>query len=126
VDLQGERGTMRAVIRSIESSDVDVDTYRPRDPLDDGRWIRLIVGPDDGPGDESFDVLVCTPRWLTREVERDGSRIVRHTLLMPVFDLREAMRHLRTEVSRLAGRDWQELARGLAQVGHWEFQDYRE
>lgn len=63
---------MRAVLRSAHSADVDLATYVPADPADDGVWVRLIVGPAGGPGEESFDVLVCTPLWLRRVVRVQG------------------------------------------------------
>lgn len=69
---------MKAIIRDIYSSDLDVGTYRPVDPFDDGQWIRLLIGPDGGLGEESFDVLVCTTRWIARKIDRDGTQLVRH------------------------------------------------
>lgn len=68
---------MKAVIKSIYSSDLDTGTYQPVDPFDDGQWIRLLIGPDAGLGEEAFDVLVCTTRWLAREVDRDGMQLGR-------------------------------------------------
>lgn len=115
---------MKATIKSIYSTDVDVDTYRPVDPLDDGQWVRLLIGPDDGLGEESFDVLVCTPRWLAREIERDGMQVVRHTLVMERFDLGRAVERLRHEVTRAPGATWQQLLLSLVQIGRWEFDGY--
>ncbi|WP_315074031.1 Imm8 family immunity protein [uncultured Microbacterium sp.] len=73
---------MKAIIKGIYSSDLDVETYLPVDPFDDGQWIRLLIGPDGGVGEESFDVLVCTTRWLAREIDCDGTQLVRHALVM--------------------------------------------
>jgi hypothetical protein len=117
--------SMRAVIRSIYSSDLDVESYQPIDPFDDGQWIRLLIGPSDGPGEESFDVLVCTADWLAREIERDGMQLIRHTLVMDSFDLRRAMARLRHEVSLASGATWEELVLSLVQIGRWEFDGYR-
>lgn len=55
----------------LSSVDVDVETYVPKDPANDAVWLRLMVGPLDGPGEESFDVLVRTPRWLHDVVAKE-------------------------------------------------------
>ncbi len=53
---------MKAITTSIYSADLDIETCLPADWFDDGQWIRSLIGPDDGVGEESFDVLVCTKR----------------------------------------------------------------
>ena len=104
--------------------DVDIDTYRSVDETDDGVWIRMLVGPDEGIGEESFDVLVCTPQWLTRMIDEDGMSFVRHTLLMSKLDLPRAAQRLKHEVPRSEAKDWPGLMLHLVQVDYWEFQDY--
>lgn len=116
---------MKALIRDIYSSDVDVESYRSADRYDDGQWIRLLIGPDGEPGEESFDVLVCTPRWLARRLNQGGFQFVRHTLLMEAFDLSTAIDLLRHEVASVTGSTWAELLLDLVQIGRWEFQNYR-
>ncbi|WZO43478.1 immunity 8 family protein [Microbacterium sp. LWO13-1.2] len=95
------------------------------DPSDDGQWIRLLIGPDIGPGEESFDILVCTPRWLARRVEESGPILGRHMLVMSSLNLSEAVRVLRTAAESVSGEMWRDVVFELAQIGFWEFQDYR-
>lgn len=116
---------MKAIIRSIYSTDLDIEDYRPADPFDDGQWIRLLIGPEGSDGEESFDVLVCTPRWLVREISRDKVQLVRHTLLMEKFDLARAVERLRHEVETASAESWQKLLLSLVQIGRWEFDNYR-
>ncbi|GEL96380.1 Imm8 family immunity protein [Cellulomonas composti] len=122
---------MRATLHEIISTDVDVETFRPDDPADAGVWVRLLVGPaqqqDDEPlSGESFDVLVCTPLWLRREVVENGPQIGRHHLVVEPFDLPRATAYLRELVESLDEADWDALAEKLARIGHWEFEDYQE
>lgn len=116
---------MRAAVRSIYSADVDIETYVPDDPENDGVWIRLILGPADGPGEESFDVLVCTPMWLRHVVAREGPQIGRHHLIVDPFDLAEAQDFLRRQVESVEADDWPTLGGILARIGYWEFEEYR-
>lgn len=115
---------MRALVRAICSTDIDVESYQSETPEDDGQWIRLLVGPDNGPGEESFDVLVCTSTWLARRIGEYGSQLVRHALVMDQFDLQDAIEILRGEVALVSGENWRDLTMGLVQIGRWEFQDY--
>jgi hypothetical protein len=116
---------MRAVVRSIYSTDVDVDSYVPEDPEKDGVLVRLIVGPADGPGEESFDVLVCTPLWLREVVAKEGPQIGRHHLIVDPLDLGGASTFLRRQVESVEAADWPTLGAKLARIGQWEFEDYQ-
>jgi hypothetical protein len=71
---------MRAVVRRFHSPDADLDRYVPDDREDVGLLVQMLVGPAEKPGEESFDVVVCTPRWLDRWVREDGPLIGRHHL----------------------------------------------
>jgi hypothetical protein len=116
---------MRAVLRSVYSTDVDVDAYVSDDPGNAGVWIRLLVGPGDGPGEESFDVLVCTPLWLRDVIAKEGPQIGRHRLVVDPFDLPRAKEFLRQHVESIEAPDWPTLGEKLARLGYWEFEDYR-
>ncbi len=116
---------MRASVRSIYSSDADVDSYVPADPENDGVWIRLIVGPADGTGEESFDVLVCTPLWLRETVKKEGPQFGFHHVILDPLDLRTAADFLKRYVESVEALDWPSLAEKLARVGYWEFENYR-
>ena len=72
------RGPMKASVRTFHSPDVDLVTHRPGDPGDVGVLIQILAGPSGGPGEESFDVLVCTPRWLDRRLRDVGPIVGRH------------------------------------------------
>ena len=117
---------MRASVRSFESVDIDVDSYRSESPECDGQWVRMYVGPADGPGDESFDVLVCTPQWLQAQIESDGPQIGRHRLIVFPFELREAMAFLQRRVEQLEAPDWSQLGAKIGRLGYWEFEDYTD
>ena len=115
---------MKAVIRSQHSLDVDLAGYESADPADDGLWVRMIIGPSDGPGEESFDVLVCTPAWLARVVHEHGPQIGRHHLVVERWVADDVKDFLRSQVERLDEPTWHELALKIGRIGIWEFEDY--
>lgn len=115
---------MRATVRSISSPDVDVRDYVPVDAHDDGVLLRVAAGPDNGPGEETFDVLVCTPLWLQGRVRRDGPQVGRHLLIVDPMDVGAAVDFLRERFEATDGESWSEIGEKLARLGRWEFEDY--
>ena len=117
---------MRAEIKSFEGlGQEEPETYLSPDPHDDSFWLRMLVGPANEPGEESFDVLVCTPSWLARIVSEEGPQIGRHRLILEHLDLRMAEAFLRRQVERLEAPAWEDLAVKISRLGYWEFEDYR-
>lgn len=115
---------MRAKVRAIYSADIDVDSYMPEDSEVEAVWIRVVVGPDGGIGEESFDVFVCTPLWLRDAVAEDGPQTGRHRLIVDPFDMNEVQDFLTRQFESIEASDWQSLGIKLAKFGHWEFEDY--
>ncbi|MDR2566453.1 MAG: immunity 8 family protein [Bifidobacteriaceae bacterium] len=115
---------MRAQLRSVLSADVDIDDYVPSDPEDDAVWLQFLVGPRGSIGEESFQVLVCTPLWLRREVMRHGPQIGLHHLIVEPLDLLAAIRFIQERIERLDAPDWPELGEKIGRIGQWEFEDY--
>lgn len=121
---------MKATVRQFHSPDADLDSYVSTDPADDALFIQMLVGPADGDGDgdgeESFDLIVCTPRWLAREASAHGPIVGRHHLVVDSLDIPIALEFLRTRVADATAPTWHELALQLGRIGKWEFEDYRE
>jgi hypothetical protein len=109
----------------VYSSDVDVRTYVAERPEDDGVWITLMVGPSDELSEESFDVLVCTPLWLSRTVREEGPQIGRHRLIVDPMDLQAAIEFLRARFEAFEAPTWDLLGEKLSRLGYWEFEDYQ-
>lgn len=89
---------------------------------------RLMIGPSDGPGEESFDVEVCTPDWLARRCAAEGFVEGRHTVFTTVDTFTEhgLRAFLTRRVENTSGETWHEVAEKVARLGLWEFEDYRE
>lgn len=112
----------KPVLRRMHSPDVaDLATFAPGDSAF-GLLVQLLVGPDNGPGEESFDIVVCTPEWLRTQ----GRAVVGlHHGIVPAYDY-AGMRTLVDDfLDTCEGNDWHEVACKVARLGHWEFDDYR-
>jgi hypothetical protein len=117
---------MRAVIRHIGTIDGDLlELAKIENPSNAGQWVRILAGPADGPGEESFDVNVCTPEWLRVEIERTGPMVGRHMLIVDRWNVETVSRVITGLVARVEGPDWHAVGEQLGRIGHWEFEDYR-
>lgn len=117
---------MQAVIKHLYSTDIpDLNSYQPE--IDDcfGFPLRLIVGPRDDRGEESFDLLVATPKWLLDNYSKDDIVIGRHYLIVFHYDFRLLSTFLQRYVSDCRGDTWEEIASKVSRIGYWEFEDYR-
>lgn len=117
---------MRAEIKNIFSIDAgDLLTHRPTDASSFCIPIRLVAGPENMPGEESFDFEICTPSWLQYSQQPGVVRDLRHTLLIDSYDPQRIIDYVRNYVDACSGDTWNEVAVKISRLGHWEFEDYK-
>lgn len=115
---------MRATLRSLASYDVeDLNSWVP----ETAEWaveVRLLAGPEDGPGEESFDITVCSVAWLASRARASGPVDGRHHLFMESFDWPALRSYIERRVQQCEGVNWRDVAEKLGRLGYWEFEDY--
>lgn len=92
--------------------------------------LQMIVGPDNGPGQESFNIHICSPSWLEEKLKNDpyenAYRIGRHYLFLYDICYDKLYGILSKIVNGCIGNTWDECAQKLSRIGYWEFEDYLE
>ncbi|MBM0124542.1 Imm8 family immunity protein [Pimelobacter simplex] len=96
----------------------------PDDPAEFSVLVRMTVGPAGGPGEESFDITVCTPEWLARQALR-GPYDARHHVVVSYesFDKNALRDWLAKRVDAVQADRWHEVAQRVGRLGYWEFED---
>ena len=118
--------SVRAEIKRLHSPDVpDLMTYVPEDPDDFGFLLQIMAGPLGGAGEETFDLVVCTARWISHHLGPEGILVGRHYLVLDSYDYRRLEGFLQRYFNQCSGSTWQDVATSLARLGKWEFEDYR-
>ena len=115
---------MRAVVKGFHSPDVDLETFAPDDVDDFGILLQIMVGTADAPGEDWFDIMVCTPRWIGQDIESKGPFIGRHTVLVNSYNFTEIRTFLTKIIEVEMASSWEELALKIGRIGRWEFEDY--
>ncbi|MCP9619254.1 hypothetical protein FOH10_14380 [Nocardia otitidiscaviarum] len=115
---------MKAELKAINSPDADLQpgSLEGRDAI----AVQFLAGLRGMEGEESFDLLVCTPRWIAEQVNRTGWIVGRHKLIVDRIDLDAVTQYLRGYIAGLDEPSWPELAAKLGRIGMWEFEDYRD
>ncbi|WP_404801090.1 Imm8 family immunity protein [Aeromicrobium duanguangcaii] len=116
---------MRAAVRTLMS--LEVDDLAGWVPEDDS-WalgVRIIAGPDDGPGEESFDLVVCNLGWLVEQLQISEVIDGRHLLIVDSYVWPSLRAHIERRVQECEGSSWEEVAGQLGRFAFWEFEDYQ-
>jgi len=120
---------MHAEIRYLHSPDVeDLESFQPEMPDTFCILVQAMIGPRGQLGEESFDFLVCTPKWLAKELETTNRIWGRHYLFVNRYSydlLWRTINDLCVNTINTRGNSWQEIGAQLARYGKWEFEDYR-
>lgn len=118
---------MRAELKRIHSPDVhDLEKFRPAERDDFGVLLQLMVSPENGEGEESFDVTLCTPRWLLQNHRESDIVFGLHHLIVFEYNYRAIFSRLKRTVEGVEADTWAEVAAKLSRIGRWEFENYRE
>ena len=88
--MAGERThrhcSVRPILRSLHSPEwLDMQNDMPEDVEHFGILVQAFIGPSDGPGEESFDFLVCTLNEVAKALQKDGFLFGRHYLIVEYY-----------------------------------------
>ncbi|MFI9406433.1 Imm8 family immunity protein [Nocardia sp. NPDC052316] len=112
---------MKAELKRIHSPDVDLDKGPvPTDSL----FVQLMIGPVDGPGEESFDLMMCTPGAQDMVVDPSDPDSSRYLLVLERIDPALLERYVEDFLRNIEQPTWRELALQIGQFAKWEFHDY--
>ena len=116
---------MRGQLRRLHSPDVfNLSAYAPESPRCFSFLLQVMAGPENGDGEESFDVLVCTPEWLSRTHDQSSMVIGRHHLVVFEYNHERLHEFLDEYCRECSGAEWREVAEKIGRLGKWEFEDY--
>jgi hypothetical protein len=118
---------MKAELKRLHSPDVDdLTTHVPKTNDSFGFLLQVMVGTKGKEGEESFDIFVCTPRWLIKHHKENEILFGRHYMIVFKYDYDLIIKKLKSYIEKLEGDNWDELAQKINLIGKWEFEDYRE
>ena len=114
-------------IKRFHSPDIDdLDVFTPTEIDNFCFLLQLIASPKGMDGEESFDIIICTPLWLAENIKESEPIIGRHHLIVKYYDYNLIMNMIKEYCTTCIGTNWNECATKLGRIGKWEFEDYQE
>ena len=118
---------MKAELKRLHSPDAyNLEKFKPQDPTKFSILIQAMIGPEGKEGEESFDIEVCTPRWLEDAFNEGDVIIGCHYIIVMEYNFQKIDRAIRDYIDMCTGKDWCEIAGKLSCLGKWEFEGYIE
>jgi len=117
---------MRAELKRLHSPDVDgpLEAFVPVDDRNFGFLLQIMAGPEGEEGEESFDVVVCSPAWLDRKLRAEPF-VGRHHLFMRKYQYETLVAFILSYCRECTGDTWANVAEKLGRLGKWEFENYK-
>ena len=115
---------MHAVVKQFSCDDFDLKTFLPENSKCFSLTIFLRIGANNSQGADNFEVDVCTPEWLKKNVWEPCWG--RHFLIVHEYNLADIERYIQSYVAKCEGDTWSAIAEKLSRVFAWEFEDYYE
>lgn len=118
---------MDAELKRVHSPDVDnLISYQPKEPECFAFLLQAMIGPKGEEWAESFDIDVCTPKWLEKTYSSDEVVIGRHHFIVNKYDYANIIRAIEKYLIHCSGSNWDEVGEKVSRLGRWEFEDYTE
>src|SRR5271168_4976155 len=102
---------MQPTLRRLHSPDIpDLETYAPVEDDKFGFLLQVMVGPTNGNGEESFDVVVCTPKWLLEKYKDSDILLGLHKVIVFKYDYARLRGFIDKFLANCSGTNWTEIA----------------
>lgn len=118
---------MISEVKNIVSPDIfDFETYYPEDDECFYFLLSVIVGIKGTEVEETFNVEICTPKWLMTNYTEDDIILGKNKIIVFKYNRDKIFRRVRALFDGRDGNTWEEIAIKLSRIGQWEFEDYRK
>jgi hypothetical protein len=114
---------LHPVLRHISPNDYDsweaFCAAEHPEPWDEYAWFVLDIGLEDQPGTDLFQVLVATPKAVSRA---KGKGRHRRVLVVESFEPAALDAALRSHVASVVAHTWDEIVERLRRNMYWEYE----
>lgn len=117
---------IRAELKTLIGVGFDERAYWPDDDECFSFGLEATIGPEAGQISESFQFIVCTPKWILCEginQDFDDFGMLGHgMIIIKDYDFEKIKQLVIDLCSRTTGKNWQEVSLKLSRYGAWEFE----
>ena len=116
---------MKAILKGIDlNSVVGFEEFVPDNYEVFSIWITAEIG-NESEGADLFQIQVCTPGYLQEQVSTENAVWGRHMLIVDHYHPPTIRKKIEAYLDHCTGSDWKEIAKLVARMASWEFEDYQ-
>jgi hypothetical protein len=118
---------MEAKLKRLHSPDIyNLEDFQP-DAQDDFCFLlQAMIGPAGEEGEESFDIEVCTPKWIEKRHRVDEVVVGLHYLIVREYNYQRIVKAIEKFLQGCSGKDWSDVSNKVSRLGLWEFEGYEK
>lgn len=118
---------MHPVLKNVLNSDdlSPLSDFTPSDTANFCVHVSMMIGEKGKEGEESFDIIICSPKWLQENTKNSDIFFTRHYLIAGNYDYKNIYDFITKSINKVTGKNWKEVGEKLSRIGHWEFEDYQ-
>lgn len=117
---------MRIEIKGYSSPDIlDFKNFEPNSKESFSFLLELEIGMKEKAGSDLFSVEVCTPKWLLENYQSYDVLLGRHKVIVFEYNIDNIISALGHHINSIACNSWEDFAKHLSRIAHWEFDDYK-
>lgn len=118
---------MNAKLKRVHSPDIyNLENYHPECSDDFSFLLQAMIGPADEDGEESFDIEVCTPKWIQQNLGLDKVLVGMHYLIVREYNYQKIIHTIEKFLLGCSGANWNEVSKKVSRLGLWEFESYED
>lgn len=103
----------------------DFKTYYPEDDSSFSFLLQFIVGIKGKEGGDTFNIEICTPKWLLQNFETSHMVFGRGKLLVFEYNIQRIFKRINEYCESCTGDTWEVIVNKVSRIGLWEFEDYQ-
>jgi len=115
-------------IKQIDIGGDLLEDYSPKDEECFFEWLTISIGIKGEAGAVYYNLLVCTPDWLKKELKSTSVQWGRHKLIINKFDPDLIKKEIDNKLLKLLNQFDNDndvsFSEKIGRYAHWEFEDY--
>lgn len=116
---------MKIKIKRLHSPDIqDLQQFSPLEKDNFGFLLQVMIGEKGQEGEESFDIMVLTPKWLTENYNNNDIVFGFHHIIMFDYNYQLLLNKLINYIENINADNWDEFGNKINLIGKWEFSNY--
>jgi len=113
---------MKYLLKNIDICGYELEEYPIKDKTFFGLSVYFTIESHEGEGGSDYQVFVCTPKWIEKEVKWRRSMWGKNLLIVDVFDKDIILNAIFGVIHELS--KCEKFEEKMAQYAQWEFENY--